>query len=76
MREQWICEYSPVQGCFHVDTLEKSLEINRAMLSCGQVPSYIPLGVFDSSEDAGEFCRKWMEVHSHGKVVSKERSDG
>ena len=76
MRELWICEYSPAQKCFHVDTLEKSLEINRAMLRCGQVPSYIPLGVFGSSEEAGEFCRAWMEVHDNGKVISKERPDG
>lgn len=70
MSELWVCEYSMRQKCFHIDTLDKALEINRAMLSCGQVPSYIPLGVFDSSEEAGEFCRKWMEVHGNGQVIS------
>ena len=69
MSELWVCEYSHVQNCFHIDTLEKSLEINRAMLHCGQVPSYIPLGVFESSKEAGEFCREWMEVHGDGQSI-------
>lgn len=74
MMELWVCEYSPVQGCFHVDTLEKSLAINRAMLSCGRVPSYIPLGVFESIVEAKEYCCKWEE--RNGKVIAKKRPDG
>ena len=74
MTELWVCEYSPVQGCFHVDTLEKSLEINRVMLNCGQIPSYIPLGVFESSEEAGKFCREWRE--GNGKIVTTKRPGG
>lgn len=67
MSELWVCEYSVRQKCFHIDTLEKSLAINRAMLHRGQVPSYIPLGVFGSDKEAGEFCRKWVEVHGDGQ---------
>ena len=66
MSELWICEYSPIQDCFHVDTLEKSLEINRATLNCGHAPCYIPLGVFESLEETETFCCEWKKkIHNH-----------
>lgn len=60
MSELWVCEYSITQKCFHIDTLEKVLEVNRSMLRSGRVPSYIPLGVFASDEEARKFCRDWV----------------
>ena len=59
----WLCEYSPVQRAFHVDTLEKILADNRATVERGAVPGYIPIGVFLSAENARDFAEQWRQEH-------------
>lgn len=59
----WACEYSPEQGAFHVDTLERILELNRQTVERGEAPGYIPLAVFCSSEEAHSFAERWRREH-------------
>ena len=59
----WICEYLPTQKCFHVDTLQRILEINRAAVENGQNPGFVPLHVTLSSEDAHAFSERWRLEH-------------
>ncbi len=59
MIEVWVCEYSPTQGYFHVDTLDRVLESNRKTVRSGEAPGYVPLQIFLTSKEAHEFARKW-----------------
>lgn len=59
----WVCEFSPAQGCFHVDTLEKVLEVNRQAVARGDMPGFVPLALFRSSEEAHAFSERWQLEH-------------
>lgn len=63
MMEIWVCEYSPSQGAFHVDTLDRILSANRRATANGTVPGYIPLYAAASSEDAHAFAERWQQLH-------------
>lgn len=55
----WVCEYSPKQRAFHVDTLERVLETNRRTAAGGLVPGYVILCVAATSEDAHAFAEQF-----------------
>lgn len=55
----WVCEYSPKQRAFHVDTLERVLETNRRTAAEGLVPGYVILCAAATSEDAHAYAAKW-----------------
>lgn len=59
----WVCEYSPRQKSFHVDTLERVLETNRQMVAQSLEPGYVILCVAASSEAAYTFAAKWEAEH-------------
>lgn len=61
--ELFVCEYSPKQRAFRVDTLERVLETNRRTAAQGLVPGYVILCVVDSSEAAHDFAAKWEAEH-------------
>jgi len=62
----WVCEYSPEQGVFHVDTLSRILEINRRTLEDGSNPGFIPLHIARTSADAHAFAEQWRREHPEG----------
>ncbi len=59
----WVCEYSPAQATFHVDRLERILELNRQTVAAGKDPGFIPLALFRSSEEAHAFAEAWRRDH-------------
>lgn len=59
----WVCEWSTVQGCFHVDTLDRILELNRDAALRGETTSFVPLAVSLSSEDAHAFAEHWRRLY-------------
>ena len=59
----WVCEYSPKQKSFHVDTLDRILETNRKTAAQGLEPGYIPLYASTSQEDARAFAERWRCEH-------------
>lgn len=59
----WVCEYSPRQKAFHIDTMERVLAANRRTAAQGLVPGYVILCVADSSEAAHDFAAKWEAEH-------------
>lgn len=59
----WACEFSPAQGCFHIDTLERILEANRQAVARGEAPGFVPLALFSSSEKAHAFSERWRRDH-------------
>ena len=61
--EIWVCEYSPTQGCFHIDTLDKTLAVNRQGVASGHAADYILLYVAQSSEEALSFAKRWEAEH-------------
>jgi hypothetical protein len=54
-------EWSFVQGCFHVDRLEKSITANISAFITGGYCDYVLLGVFESDEAASVFAGKLRE---------------
>lgn len=59
----WAAEYSPVQKAFHVDTLEKILEVNRQTAERGLSPGFVPLYIAASQEEARAFVERWRRGH-------------
>ena len=58
----WVCEYSVTQGCFHVDTLGKVLEVNRVAALEGVNPGYVILGIFGTQREASDFAKRWEQI--------------
>lgn len=59
----WVCEYSPKQKAFHIDTLDRILEINRQTAAQGLEPGYLILCIASDSEAAHAFAREWEVEH-------------
>lgn len=57
----WVCEYSPKQKAFHIDTLDRILAANRQTVAQGLAPGYVPLYAATTREDAHDFAAKWAE---------------
>ena len=55
----WTVEYSPQQKTFHVDTLDKVLEINRRTVAQGLAPGFVMLHIAETSEDAHAFAERF-----------------
>lgn len=53
--DKYVVEYSVSQGAFHVDTLERILEINRDLCVSGVLSDYKIVGIFQSYEEAIRF---------------------
>lgn len=62
----WTVEYSPSQKVFHVDTLDKVLEVNRRTVEQGLAPGFVPLHVAATIEDAHAFVERWDREHPEG----------
>lgn len=63
MTDKIIVEYSQLQGCFHIDTLSRCLEINRLNITYGRRTDYVPLMAFDNEDDAYQFVDAWRLTH-------------
>lgn len=64
----WACEFSPTQGAFHVDTLERILQANRQAIARREAPGFVPLALFRSSEEAHSFAECWRKDHPWKKA--------
>ena len=67
MRNLWVAEYSQTQGCYHVDPLGDVLRHNLENIEYGTDPGYIPIGVFQTADEAYEFVslhRKQTKVRA------------
>lgn len=63
----WTVEYSISQRAFHVDTVDKILEMNRRNVAQGIDPGFIPLYIAATIEDANAFVERWK--HEHPEVA-------
>ena len=54
----WVVEYSKSQKCFHVDTLESSVQKNNAAFSAdrNKIPDFIIIHIANSYEEAMDMC--------------------
>ncbi len=60
----WAVEWSTEQNAFHIDLLERILEINRQTAAeCKTSPGYIILTVTRTYEEAHDFCNRWQQEH-------------
>ncbi|MBF8279793.1 MAG: hypothetical protein HW385_1225 [candidate division NC10 bacterium] len=55
MRNLWVAEYSQQQKCYHVDPMVDVLRHNLENIEYGTDPGYIPIGVFQTDNEAYEF---------------------
>ena len=62
----WVVEYSPVQKAFHIDTVDRVLEINRRATAQGLAPGYTLLHIAATSEAAHDFAAQWEREHLEG----------
>ena len=61
--EIWICEFSPIQNAFHVDTLSRILALNRKTAAEGKTPGFVILALAASAGEANAFCEKWRREY-------------
>ncbi|MBD5152257.1 MAG: hypothetical protein HDT16_07170 [Oscillibacter sp.] len=66
----WVVEYSPVQKAFHIDTVDRILEINRQTVAQGLTLGYTLLHIAATSEAAHDFAAQWEREHPNGDSVS------
>ena len=59
----WVVEYSVTQKTFHIDTLDRILEINQQTSEQGTSTGFSPLYVTATSEEAHAFAEKWRQEH-------------
>lgn len=61
LKEYWVAEYSRQQDCFHLDTLQRSIEANMRMFTGGRNNDYQILGIFETYEEGSKYIRKLRE---------------
>ena len=59
----WVVEYSVTQAAFHIDTLDRVLELNRQTSKQGLSTGFAPLHIAATSEEAHTFAEKWRREH-------------
>lgn len=62
MNQKWAVEWSQSQGCFHIDTLDRSLMSNLRAYRDGISNDYQILGIFDSNMEAGNFANNLRKL--------------
>jgi hypothetical protein len=54
--EIWVAEYSPQQGCFHIETANRAVGSNLRQIMAGWTNSYLVFAVCASTEEANRAC--------------------
>lgn len=57
----WFCEYSAEQQAFHVAPATECVIENCKILRRDERPSFVPVGVFTSREEAVSFCSNLLK---------------
>jgi len=65
----WTVEYSISQRAFHVDTVDKILEMNRQTVAQGIDPGFVLLCIAATSEDAHAFVERWKDEHPEASQI-------
>ena len=61
-KQYFVVEFSLSQRCFHKHTVEQMIETNQFNMMKRKQTDYIPVGVFETNEQADEFISKTKEV--------------
>ena len=54
----WVVEYSKKQGCFHVDTLDRTTSKNRQAFLRGADHGFATIGLFRTQEAATRYAQQ------------------
>ena len=57
----YVAEYSASQGCFHVDTLQRTLRLNQANALEQRSLDYQIIAICSSDDEAMEFCNQFKQ---------------
>ena len=55
MKNYQVVEYSIKQKCFHTHTLSDMITVNNRIISQNKSSDYLPIGMFDTYEEASKF---------------------
>lgn len=58
--EYFVVEFSLSQNCFHKHTVKKMIETNRMNIFKRRKTDYLPVGYFETNEDADRFINETM----------------
>lgn len=61
MGQYYTAEYSASQNCFHVDTLQRVLRLNRANALGQRSVDYQIIAICNSDDEAMDVCRKFRK---------------
>lgn len=70
-KELWVAEYSYNQKCFHHDSLERALQMNRGNISTGQPNDYLifHIGTVEETSEAINKMTKVLEENGLRKKI-------
>ncbi len=60
MRDYIVVEWSPSQECFHTEKVSEMLSVNRRVYKKQSMTDYLPIGFFESGEDATQFIKNLL----------------
>ncbi len=58
MKNYQVVEYSVSQKCFHTHTLSDMLKVNIGSIIQNSPSDYIPIGMFETYEEASDYIQK------------------
>lgn len=64
MSQYYVAEYSASQNCFHVDTLQRVLRLNRANALGQRSVDYQIIAICSTDDEAMDVCREFRKEQS------------
>jgi hypothetical protein len=70
--EIYLAEYSPEQGCFHIETAREAMESNLKQIIGGWTNSYLPFAFCGSYEEASQACEALRDAQEKRAARQKD----
>lgn len=61
MNEVWAVEYSNTQKSFHIDTIERVIELNQRDMIAGRESTYCIVALCRSQQECHSLTEKWYK---------------
>ena len=57
-KDIYTVEYSPIQGHYHIETLDRTIKNNLETVDKEITPGYVIIGIFSNYEAASDFIQR------------------
>lgn len=64
--EVYTVEYSTVQKCYHIETLDRTIKNNLETINKDITPGYVIIGIFKNYEAASDFIQRHRQYIGQG----------